>query len=230
MGESPGLINADNELVRQCTVNEAADIPCADAALTRLRDAACRACRQGVERAHIISFTEQGALLAELFTHDGVGSLISEQQFEQARGAGMDDIAGIIELVRPLEDAGILVRRSRDLLEQEIGRFRVLERDGRIIACAALYAFPSDKIGEIACIAIHPDYRSSGRGDNLLQLLCQEARELGLESVFVLTTQTSHWFRERGFESAGLDTLPSERKGLYNLQRNSQVMRRSLTR
>ena len=223
-----GLTNGAGELVAQCTVSEAAALDLGDDQ-AMLRDAACRACAQGVPRAHLIDYRRDGALLQELFTHDGVGTLISQQDFELARRATMDDIAGVLELVQPLEEAGILVRRSRERLEQEIDRFRVLERDGRVVACAALYPFPEQHSGEIACIATDPAYRGAGRAEKLLKLLCEEARSIGLTQVFVLTTQTKHWFVEQGFVASELQALPAARQQLYNLQRNSKVLTLALT-
>ena len=137
-------------------------------------------------------------------------------------------MGGILELIEPLEQQGVLVKRSRELLETEISQFRLLERDGRIIACAALYPFPEDSCGEVACIVSHPDYRGGKRGQRLLHTLEQEARRQGLTRVFVLTTQTAHWFIEQGFVEASRDELPGKKKQLYNLQRNSKVFFKAL--
>ena len=153
---------------------------------------------------------------------------MSEAVFEQHRRASIDDIAGVLDLVKPLEETGVLVRRSRERFEQEITNFTVLERDGRVLACAALYPFEGTQTAEIACIATHPDYRNSGRGMHLLELLQAQAQEQGIRQLFVLTTQTTHWFIEQGFVDASLDQLPSERQALYNLQRNSKVLIKSL--
>ena len=174
-------------------------------------------------RCHIISYRDDCALLEELFTHDGSGTLVAKDDYEQARAANIDDVGGILELIEPLEQEGVLVKRSRELLETEIRQFRILERDGRIIACAALYPFAEDGCGEIACIVSHPDYRGGQRGQRLLRALEAEARRLGLDRVFVLTTQTAHWFIEQGFVEQPRDSLPAARKQLYNLQRNSKV-------
>ncbi len=228
MDRHEGLFNANGELVRQCTVDDARQLPAIDDAQAAHRDALCRACDQGVQRGHLISFERNGALIDELFTHDGTGTLISRDVFERARPASVDDIAGVLDLVRPLEESGILVRRSRELLEQEIGNFRVLERDGRIIACAALYPFEEEQMAEVACVATHPDYRGDGRGEHLMGLLEIEARQRGITDLFVLTTQTSHWFREQGFFEQPLSVLPSRRQALYNLQRNSKVLVRHI--
>lgn len=188
-----------------------------------LLQAAAEACDQGVPRCHLVSHRRDGALLIELFTRDGTGTMISRESYEQVRQASIEDVGGILELIAPLEEKGILVRRSRELLEAEIERFHLVVRDGAIIGCAALYPFVEERMGELACVAISRDYRGGARGDLLLQHIEQQAREAGLESLFVLTTRTAHWFLERGFRSAALDALPGERKRLYNFQRNSQV-------
>ncbi|KAA6187735.1 amino-acid N-acetyltransferase [Thiohalocapsa marina] len=181
------------------------------------------ACRGGIRRVHLIGRRDDGALLRELFTRDGAGTLISDRPFEELRPARIDDIPGIHELLRPLEQCGALVPRPREHLETTIDRFQVTERDGTIISCAALFCFPDERMAELACLAVHPDYRQHGRGDRLLARMESLARERGLQRIFVLTTQTAHWFRERGFKPAGLNDLPLGKQRLYNLKRNSQV-------
>ncbi len=181
------------------------------------------ACDEGVDRVHLISSHQDGALLRELFTREGIGTLIAATPFETLRQAQIEDVGGILELIAPLEASGILVRRSRERLEMEIQRFFLLERDGLIIACAALYPYPQDRMGELACLAVHPEYRGQGRGDRLLAHLLQVARQQGLTALFVLTTQTAHWFLERGFRAARLEDLPMEKRSLYNFQRNAKV-------
>ncbi len=181
------------------------------------------ACIQGVKRVHLVSRRLDGALLRELFTRDGVGTLITDAPFEELRPARIDDVAGILELLQPLEEAGVLVRRSRERLETEIDRFYLMERDGMAIATAALYAYPAEGMAELACFAVHPEYRSRGRGALLLERMEVMARQRGLSRLFVLTTQTAHWFRERGFEPAPLADLPMAKQALYNYQRKSKV-------
>jgi amino-acid N-acetyltransferase len=224
----PGIVNNDGELIRQCAVGDIGDLKVSDAGQASLLQTAKRACLQGVPRCQVISYEDDCALLEELFTHDGSGTLIANDDYEQARVANIDDVGGILELIEPLEREGILLKRSRELLEQEISQFRLLERDGRIIACAALYPFTEDGSGEVACIVSHPDYRGGQRGLRLLKLLEQEARRIGLNRVFVLTTQTAHWFIEQGFVEASRDELPNQKQALYNLQRNSKVFFKAL--
>ncbi|PWC21168.1 amino-acid N-acetyltransferase [Brenneria roseae subsp. roseae] len=185
---------------------------------------AVKACRSGVRRSHLISYQDDGALLQELFSRDGIGTQIVMESAEQVRRATINDIGGILELIRPLEQQGILVRRSREQLEMEIDKFTVVVRDNLTIACAALYPFPEESIGEMACVAVHPDYRSSSRGDMLLQRIASQARQQGLSKLFVLTTHSIHWFQERGFLPAEVEMLPKKKQALYNYQRRSKIL------
>lgn len=189
---------------------------------------ATTAARRGVRRAHLVSRSIDGALLQELFTRDGVGTLITTDIYEGLRQASIDDVGGILDLIEPLESEGVLVRRSRERLEMEIGHFLVAERDGLITACTALYPYPDEAVGELACLAVHPDYRGEGRGDTLLAAVERRAHSLGIKKLFVLTTRTAHWFRERGFEPATVEDLPVKRRGLYNYQRKSKVFIKTL--
>lgn len=185
-------------------------------------------CLNGVRRVHLVDRHFDGALLQELFTRDGIGTLINADRYERTRQATIDDVAGILELITPLEQADVLVRRSRELLEMEIDRFTVMERDGMIIACAALYPFAKEQAGELACLAVHPDYQNAGRGDLLLQHIEQIAVEHGLSQLFVLSTKTAHWFQERGFAKSDPKDLPMKRKALYNYRRNAKVFVKAL--
>ena len=176
------------------------------------------------ERVHLLNAATDGALLLELYTRDGVGSLIATQQFEQLRAATVEDISGILDLIRPLESKGTLIKRSREQLELEISNFYVTVRDQKIIACVALYHTDDANIAELACLAVHPDYRGDNRGDKLFRYIAQLAKTQGTDRLLVLTTQTTDWFRERGFVKGGVDELPPNKKSLYNYQRNSQVL------
>jgi amino-acid N-acetyltransferase len=222
-GDSAGINNSDGALIRQCTADDIDKLGVEDPEQQSLLNTARTACMAGVPRCQIISYSDDCALLEELFTHDGSGTLVANDDYEQARAADIEDVGGVLELIEPLEQEGILLKRSRELLETEISQFRLLERDGRIIACAALYPFVEAACGEIACIVSHPDYRGGQRGQRLLLALEHEARRLGLEQVFVLTTQTAHWFIEQGFIEGTRDQLPNGKQSLYNLQRNSKV-------
>jgi amino-acid N-acetyltransferase len=190
--------------------------------------AAIRACDNGVKRAHLISRHHDGALLLELFTRDGVGTMIAATALAHIRSATIDDVGGILQIIEPLEEQGVLVRRSRERLESEIERFLVAEYDGHIIGCAALYAFPEDKLGELAALAVQPDFRREGYGEALLHEIEARARKLKLAELFVLTTKTAHWFLERGFRVAQVSDLPRQKQALYNYQRKSLVYRKTI--
>ncbi|WP_446469929.1 amino-acid N-acetyltransferase [Xenorhabdus stockiae] len=185
---------------------------------------AIKACRRGVRRSHLLSYQENGSLIQELFSREGIGTQIVMERSEQIRRANINDIGGILELIRPLEQKGILVRRSREQLEMEIDKFTLIELDNITIACAALYSYPEEKIGEMACVAVHPDYQNSARGEVLLGAIINQARQSGLEKLFVLTTQSIHWFQEKGFEPAEITMLPVEKQALYNYQRRSKIL------
>jgi amino-acid N-acetyltransferase len=226
----PGILNAQGELVRELRLSDARHLSQQLPAEQKswLLDSLIKTSQSGVERCHLISYREDGALLKELFSRDGCGSLIYQDSYESIRSATIDDVGGILQLIQPLEDQGVLVRRSRELLENEITRFTVVERDSMIIACAALYPFPRERIGEIACVATHPDYRGDNRGERLLAHVEREARSQGLISVFVLTTRTAHWFQEQGYAVGKPLDLPEKKQQLYNYQRNSRVFCKAL--
>ncbi|MDO2947894.1 amino-acid N-acetyltransferase [Aeromonas simiae] len=191
--------------------------------------AAIASCRGGVPRSHLVSFMNDGAMLQELFTREGLGTQIVRESAERARAATIEDIGGILELIRPMEEEGILVRRSREQLEMEIDHFTVIARDGLIIGCAALYRFPDEAMAEMACVAIHPDYRSGNRGDMLVNRVTDQARRLGIEHLFVLTTRSVHWFQERGFSPVEVEALPVAKQRLYNWQRRSKILMKRIS-
>jgi amino-acid N-acetyltransferase len=216
---SPGLLDEQGNLVRQCNLAQARTL----IGESRLRHAVIGACEKGVPRSHIIAYTEDGAMLRELFTREGCGTLVSQDTYESLRKAGFDDIPGILGLLQPLEEQGVLVKRSRELLESDIDKFSVIEVDGYIVGCAALYLFEGTDQAELACITVHPDYREGSRGERLLEHIEQAARLENVKRLFVLTTRTAHWFQERGFEAESLNNLPEKKQALYNYQRNSKA-------
>jgi amino-acid N-acetyltransferase len=191
--------------------------------------AAIRACDGGVARTHLISRHIDGAIVQELFTHDGIGTMITEEPLESLREAEISDVGGLLQLIEPLEAEGVLVRRGRERLEMEIHHFFVMEHDGRIIGCAALYPFPEDNKAELACMVVHPGFRRGGRGDRLLKYSEEQAAKRNIDTLFVLTTRTEHWFIERGFVEASPDQLPPAKQQLYNYQRRSKVFMKRIT-
>ena len=191
-------------------------------------ESALHAGENGVERIHLLDGHTDGVLLRELFTRDGVGTLVSADRYESLRPATIEDIGGLLELLEPLEQDGTLVRRPREKLEQEVDHFLVLERDGAIIGCAARYPSDSPEAQELACLVVHPDYRRSGLGETLLGRIEADAAAAGARRMFTLTTRTAHWFRERGYEPGEVEDLPLERRRGYNRQRSSKVLVKAL--
>ncbi len=222
--KQPGLIDRDGQVISELQTGDIDNVSLeGDSNLLSY----CRsACLQGINRCHIVSHADDGALLKELFTRDGAGTQITRVSYEQIRMATPDDVAGIIELIEPLEAAGVLVKRSRELIESEVKRFTVIERDGLIVSCAALYPFEDQ--GELACLVTHPDYRDNDRGERLLAWIENEARRIGISNLFVLTTHSAHWFTERGFAEKPVSQLPESRKMFYNYQRNSKYFEKPI--
>jgi amino-acid N-acetyltransferase len=235
MGEDEGLPSAirkseenDSGIISQITTDELSQlIPSLSGEYKMHAQSSLTAIKAGINRAHLLSHKIDGALLQELFTHEGAGTLVTAGDYEQLRQANIEDVGGILELLTPLEEQGVLVRRSRELLETEINRFKVIERDGMIIACAALYP-SSTGLAELACVAVSSEYRSGQRGDRLLNAISIQAKAENIDKIFVLTTRTAHWFMERGFSEADISALPTERQSLYNFQRNSKIFIKTL--
>ncbi|BBO59055.1 amino-acid acetyltransferase [Mycoavidus sp. B2-EB] len=230
LSSMPGIIE-DSALQRELSLNEAQQLQASntlDAETATYLTHAIRACRGGVTRVHLIPFTLDGSILLELFTHDGVGSMISDRNLESLREAVIDDVGGILQLIEPLEFDGTLVRRGRTQIERDINHFSVIEHDGVLFGCAALYPYPQEKLGEMACLSVAPDSQGVGDGERLLKHIEQRARAQGLTRIFVLTTRTEHWFLKRGFRKASIDNLPEDRRRLYNWQRKSLVLMKQL--
>jgi len=185
---------------------------------------ATRACHFGVPRAHIVPYARDGSALLELFTHDGVGTMISYENLESLREATIEDVGGILKLLEPLEADGTLVKRGRELIEREIEQFTVIEHDGVIFGCAALYPFPEERMAEMAALTVSPDAQTQGDGERILKHMENRARAAGMKKLFVLTTRTAHWFLKRGFVRATIDDLPKDRQAMYNWQRKSLVL------
>jgi len=225
--EEIGATDASGKLLNELTVSEAEEIMSKKTGLSGdvslYLPCAARACREGVARAHLVSRHVDGAVLLELFTHGGIGSMVTPAGLEMLRQAQIEDVGGILALIEPLENEGVLVRRPRELLEMEMSRFSVIEHDGLIVACAALYPFPQDGAGELACLVVQEDYRNQSYGDTLLKFVEKQAAAGGMRKLFVLTTRAAHWFIERGFKEGTVEQLPEQKQALYNYQRRSKV-------
>jgi amino-acid N-acetyltransferase len=187
-----------------------------------------KACKAGVERSHIIPFAVDGSLLLEVYVHDGIGTMVVDEKLESLREAGPDDVGGILQLIEPFEKDGTLVKRDRTEIERDIANYTIVEHDGVIFACAALYPFPEGKTGEMAALTVSPQSQGQGDGEKILKRVEQRARAMGLESIFVLTTRTMHWFLKRGFVQVDPEWLPEARKKKYNWDRKSMVFVKKL--
>ncbi|MGR8949030.1 MAG: amino-acid N-acetyltransferase [Gammaproteobacteria bacterium] len=217
------VVAGERDPVRQLTLQQARELELEDPNVKRFLLASIRACQQGVQRTHLINHQNDGALMEELFTRDGCGTLVSDTPFDRLRGATIDDIGGILALIEPLEEAGVLVKRSREKLEIEIDHFQVMVREGTVVACGALYEF-AERAAEIACIAVHPEYQGHEFGRAMVSALEQRARVSGIAQTFVLTTDAVQWFEELGYRRVNIEQLPVERQQMYNYQRNSVVL------
>jgi amino-acid N-acetyltransferase len=229
--ETAGALDAKGRLMPELTVKQATEV----AARNHLTEdvhvylpCAVKACEHGVKRAHLISRHVDGALLIELFTHHGIGTMIVPESPETIRPATHDDMAGIQQILEPLEQQGILVRREAQELEREIDRFFVIASDSNIFGCAALHPYPEEKTAELAALAVNPFYRDGGRGERLLAYAVSRARAAGLKSLFVLSTRTTHWLLERGFVESDPERLPERRRARYNPDRRSKVFVKDL--
>ena len=222
--------------LRELTLNEAKALlarrrsagPAAASDPALLLACAVHACRNGVNRVHLVDRSADGALLLELFTRDGVGTMVSADAYDATRRATVADIGGILELITPLQAEGWLAARSRENLENDVDHYIVVERDGAVIGCAALFSWPDTDMAELACLAVDESYRNAGRGDVLLEAIEREARARGALRLFALTTRASHWFKERGFRDGDVDELPPARRQAYDAARRSKVMFKSL--
>ncbi|MFZ3220694.1 MAG: amino-acid N-acetyltransferase [Rhodoferax sp.] len=187
-----------------------------------------KACKNGVERSHIIPFAVDGSILLEVYVHDGIGTMVVDEKLESLREASVDDVGGILQLIEPFEKDGTLVKRSRTEIERDVGNYTVIEHDGVIFACAALYPYPEAKTAEMAALTVSPQVQGQGDGERVLKRIEQRARQAGLDSIFVLTTRTAHWFLKRGFVQTDPEKLPEARRRLYNWDRKSQVLFKKL--
>lgn len=230
--DTDGVQDKKGKLFKELTIAQAQEVLSAKRKLpddvTLFLPCAIRACEAGVARTHLISRHTDGAVLQELFSDEGIGTMVVESSLNTLRDASIEDVGGILKLLRPLEEQGILVRRNRELLEQEIDRFVVLEHDHRIVGCAALYPFPDEAAAELACLAVEKQSRDHGYGEAILNHMADIAKSQKLKKMFVLTTRTAHWFIERGFVESDVSALPAQKKSLYNWQRKSKVFVRKI--
>ena len=230
--ETAGALDAKGRLISELTVKQAEELIAGNGGLPEdvqiYLPCAVKACSFGVKRSHLISRHVDGALLIELFTHHGIGTMVVPESPEHIRPALPGDLPGIVQILEPLEQQGVLVKRERESLERDLDHFFVIESEGNILGCAALYPFPDQKAAELAALAVNPFYRDGGRGERLLAYAEARARSMGMKSLFVLSTRTTHWFIERGFVETDPQRLPETRQALYNYDRRSKVFTKEL--
>jgi amino-acid N-acetyltransferase len=230
--DAPGLADKGGSLLGAVTVADVQQLLAKktpqSAEVARVLPGAVRACRAGVGRVHFLDRRADGAMLMEFFTREGIGTVLTSAPLALLRDATHEDVGAVLALIAPLETDGTLVRRGRERLETEITRFAVIEHDGVVVGCAALYPFSTDKAAEMACLAVMPEYRRAGYGDQLRRYIETRAKKMKLKRLFVLTTRTAHWFVERGFSETGVDALPTAKRELYNFQRRSKVLVKAL--
>lgn len=190
--------------------------------------AAAFVCRGGVKRVHLLDGTIAGVLLKELFQRDGVGTMIASDLYEGIRMARVTDLPRIRQLLLPLEESGVLIKRNDEELLQAVDSFTVVEREGHLIACAALFPFFKERCGEVAAIAVSPECRAQGQGDKLLDYIEKKACSIGLKMLFLLTTRTADWFVRRGFSECSIDSIPEERRKKINVSRRSKYYMKQL--
>lgn len=225
--------NSDSdEQIQQMTANEAQELldrqPSLPETLRQPLRAAIHACHYGIARVHLVNRHLNGALLLELFTRDGIGTLISSQPYEELRPAVLNDIGGILDLIKPLEQQGVLAKRPREKIETEIADYIIIERDGLVIGCIALHTAIQRQAGMLACLVVHPEYQRSARALRLLDYACRKANQIQIKKLYVLSTQTTHWFLERGFEPCAIGVLPEPLRAYYDPQRNSKLLCKDL--
>ena len=231
LGEESGLKDKKGALIKELTtsfIKKQLINSINEPAQKRIWRNLIKASENGVDRIHLVDRKINGGILLELFTHEGIGTMLSRDPLEKIRAATLEDIGGILSLIEPLENQGVLVKRPRETLETEIDKFTVVEHDGLIVGCVALNPFHKTKNGELACLAVHRDFQNTGVGERLLKTIETNCASQMLIDIFVLTTQSSHWFMENGFEKTTLSSLPAEKTKLYNYQRNSEIYVKTL--
>lgn len=183
---------------------------------------ALRAGRAGVERVHLVDGREEGAVLRELFSNLGAGTMIYADEYESIRPLLADDIPQILRLMEPLMEQGILLRRSADDIHEKIKDYVVFDIDGSVHACGALHDWGEGQ-GEIAALATDPLYGELNMGRRIVGYLIERARKQGMKRVFVLTTRTHDWFEYLGFKEISVEELPERKRRLYDYKRKSKV-------
>ena len=184
---------------------------------------AIAACQEGVDRVHILDGRIEGAVLKEIFSNLGIGTMVYSNIYERIRPMKRRDISSVLSLMKPFVDNGILIPRSREQLEEKLDDYVVYAMDGILHGCAALHRYGNQK-AEIAGLAVDNQFVHLKIGKKIVFYLLEKGKEAGLNEIFVLTTKTSDWFLNMGFVPAGLEALPEEKRLQYNRNRNSRIL------
>ena len=193
---------------------------------------AAAACKAGIPRVHIINGRVDEGLLAEVFSNDGIGTLIYANEYQQIRPAKKKDIRAIQLLTKAAVEADELVKRTRASIEKSLGDYYLFEIDKNPVACVALHIYPEQKKGELACLYVNPSFENQGIGRKLIQFVENKAREMALGELITLSTQAFTYFQSKGgFAEGTPDDLPSARREKYEQSgRNSKVLVKKLAK
>ena len=222
----PGLVKNSDGRVARLSLEEAEEVLNLNAGNPdpdlKYLDLALTACRKGTERAHVVDGRMEGAILREIFSNLGVGTMVYGNDYESIRPMKADDIGDVLRLMQPLMQEGILVKRTEDDLMARQGDFVVYSIDDVVHACGALHDYGEGQ-AEIAAIATNPVYSHLSMGRKILSYLVEKAARIGMTRVFALTTRTVDWFEQLGFVEADLESLPAKKRDTYNHARKSRI-------
>jgi amino-acid N-acetyltransferase len=190
------------------------------------------ACKAGVPRVHIINGRADEALLTEVFSNEGLGTLVYANEYQQIRRALKKDIPSILKLIRPSVESAELVKRTRASLEKSLGDYFIFEIDKNPVACVALHVHSEQGAGELACLCVKPSHENQGIGRKLIQFVESRARELGLNQLVAMSTQAFAYFQSKGgFQEGGVEDLPPLRREKYGQSgRKSKILVKKLTK
>ena len=222
---------ANGELIKQLSIAEAEDLvkkkkSAIPAGQLSKVDHAARACRQGIPRVHLLNGHVDEALLSEVFSHEGIGTMVYSNEYQQIRRVFKKDVRAVMTLIRQSVQSEELVRRTRADILQHLEDYWVMEIDRNLVACVALHLYPGETKAEIACLYVNKNNEGQGYGRKLMGFVEQLAAEKGVEQVFALSTQAFNYFQPKGGNTeTSPDDLPAERRKKWEASgRNSKIM------